>query len=307
MEDFYKILGITKNASKEEIKKSYRKLSMKHHPDRGGNKEMFQKINEAYQILGDERKKMSYDMQRENPLGGIFGQQDMGNMDGLFKMFFGGQMPQMGEPPMVQIFKNGVPLNPNMNPNMNPNVNRKPPAIIKTIEISLKQAYSGVNYPLEIERWVKEENTRRVEREKIYINIPVGIDDGEIIILKNKGNISTNNVCGDIKLYIKVINKTEFTRDGLDLLINKKISLKDALLGFSFELEHISGKSYKINNTNGTIIKPYYKKTIQGLGMIRENSNDKSKNIKGSLVIVFDVEFPRMLSQEQKDMLNKVL
>ena len=107
---------------------------------------------------------------------------DMGNMDGLFKMFFGGQMPQMGEPPMVQIFKNGVPLNPNMNPNMN----RKPPAIIKTIEISLKQAYLGVNYPIEIERWVKEENTRRVEREKIYVNIPVGIDDNEIIILKIK-------------------------------------------------------------------------------------------------------------------------
>ena len=99
---------------------------------------------------------------------------------------------------------------------------------IKTIEISLEQAYKGINFPLEIERWIKDENTRRVEKEKIYIDIPRGIDDGEIVVLKNKGNINGENSKGDIKLHIKVINKTQYVRDGLDLLLNKKISLKQA-------------------------------------------------------------------------------
>lgn len=304
MEDFYKTLGVDKNASAEEIKKTYRKLSMKHHPDRGGNKETFQKINEAYQILGDPTKKRNYDMQRDNPLNSLFGTGDSGgDMGGFFNMFFGGQMPENMGQPSVRIFRNGVPVQVNMQ--------RKPPAIIKTIEISMEQSYKGINFPLEIERWIKENNTRRVEREKIYVDIPRGIDDGEIIELKDKGNID-NNTNGDIKLHIKILNKTQYVRDGLDLLLSKKISLKQALLGFTFELEHISGKSYKLNNANGNIIKPYFKKTISGLGMVR---NRKSINgmsmmegeMKGSLIIAFEVEFPTSLTDKQKKALEEIL
>ena len=181
MEDYYETLGVEKGSSADQIKKKYRKLSMKHHPDRGGNKETFQKINTAYQILGDPVKKRNYDMQRENPLGNLFGQNGNADMGGFFNMFFGGQMPEGMGQPSVQIFRNGVPVQVNMQ--------KKPPPIIKTIEISLEQAYKGINFPLEIERWIKDENTRRVEKEKIYIDIPRGIDDGEIVVLKNKGNI----------------------------------------------------------------------------------------------------------------------
>ena len=310
MEDYYNVLGLTKNASAEEIKKTYRKLSMKHHPDRGGNKETFQKINEAYQVLGDEKKRQSYDMQRDNPLGNLFGNGG-GDMGGLFNMFFGGQMPEGMNVPNVQIFRNGVPVN-GMNGMNNMNVLRKPPAIIKTIEISLEQAYKGLNFPLEIERWVRENSTRRVEKEKIYVDIPKGIDDGEIIVLKDKGNITNENLKGDVKLHIKVINKTNFVRDGLDLLLSRKISLKEALLGFVFELEHLSGKSYKINNMNGTVIRPFYKKTISGLGMVRDRKTLNGQSmmtgeLKGSLVISFEVEFPTMLTSKQKEELERIL
>jgi DnaJ-class molecular chaperone len=188
--------------------------------------------------------------------------------------------------PMVQIFRNGV------------QVNRKPPTIIKTIEISLKQAYFGIKFPLEIERWIREINVRRMEKEKLYVDIPMGTDDGEIILLRNKGNV--DNSIGDVKLHIKVINNTGFIRDGLDLLLNKGINLKEALLGFNFEIEHLSGKSYKINNMNGTIIKPYYKKTIPNLGMVRNG-------IKGNLIISFEVEFPKILTDDQKEALGKIL
>jgi len=302
MENYYNILSVNENATAEDIKKSYRRLSMKHHPDRGGNKETFQKINEAYQILGEESKKRVYDIQRKNPFGNLFSEGgvstnigEMGDMGGLFKMFFGGGgMPNMGEP-NVQIFRNGIPLN----------INRKPPPIIKTINIDLKQAYSGLNYPLEVERWIKESGTRKVEKEKLYVTIPKGIDDGEIIILKNKGNVINDDVYGDIKLHIKVLNKTIYVRDGLDLLINKEITLKEALLGFIFEIEHLSGKSYKLNNMNGTIIRPYYKKTIEGLGMLRDTAN--KKNLKGNLIICFNVVFPTSLTDNQKEKLKDIL
>ena len=304
MEDYYETLGVEKGSSAEQIKKTFRKLSMKHHPDRGGDKATFQKINEAYQVLGDPTKRRNYDMQKENPLGNLFGQNGNADMGGFFNMFFGGQMPEGMGQPSVQIFRNGVPVQVNMQ--------RKPPPIIKTVEVSLEQAYKGLNFPLEIERWIKEDNSRRVEKEKIYVDIPRGIDDGEIVLLKGKGNVNGENSKGDIKLHIKVLNKTQYVRDGLDLLLSKKISLKQALLGFTFEIEHISGKSYKLNNTNGNIIKPFYKKTIPGLGMIRDRKSVNGMSMmegemKGSLIIAFEIEFPNNLSESQKKSLNEIL
>jgi len=299
MEDYYKVLGVEKSANSEEIKKRYRKLSMKHHPDRGGSKDTFQKLNEAYQVLGDPQKRKMYDVQSNNPLGNMFGD-NMNQMDGLFNMFFGGQMPNGMGQPNVQIFRNGIPVNSSINLN----VNRKPPTIVKSIEITLKQAYNGINYPIEIERWIREENTRRIENEKLYIDIPMGIDDGEIILIKDKGNIGVNGIMGDIKLHIRVKNNSHFTRDGLDLLLNKTISLKEALLGFIFEIEHLSGKTYKINNTNGTVIRPFYKKNVNKLGMKRKNKNTE---INGNLIISFEVLFPRDLTDSQKEKLGEIL
>lgn len=298
MEDYYNILGVSENASEEQIKKSFRKLSMKHHPDRGGDKNEFQKINQAYQTIGDPHKREQYNLKKNNPLAHLFGGGENVDMGGLFNMFFPSGGIPFGEEmnqPRVQVFRNGVPMNmPGRN------IIRKPPSIIKTVEISIQQAYKGVNLPIEIERWIKEDNTRRVEKEKLYVNIPQGIDDNEIILIKDKGNISSEELRGDIKLYIKVKNNTEFVRNGLDLLLNKKITLKQALLGFVFELDHISGRTYKINNMNGTIIKPFYKKNIPGLGMVRDDS-------KGFLIISFEIEFPKNLTDEQKEKLEEIL
>ena len=115
MQNHYKVLGVNENAKQEEIKKAFRKASLKNHPDRGGNKEEFQKINGAYQILGDPEKKKEYDNQRKNPFmrGGGFNM-NRGGPDEIFKMFFGNNMP-FGFPggPNVQIFQNGRPVNLN--------------------------------------------------------------------------------------------------------------------------------------------------------------------------------------------------
>ena len=123
--DYYSVLNVGKNATADEIRKSYRKLSLKHHPDRGGNAEEFKKINEAFQTLGDKQKKQQYDMQRNSPFVQMGGGDP--NIDNIMKMFFGGGgIPGMdngfshnvhfsmgGNMPNIQVFRNGRPVNIN--------------------------------------------------------------------------------------------------------------------------------------------------------------------------------------------------
>ena len=299
--NYYDILNIDKTSSQDEIKKSYRKLSLKYHPDRTtGDVEKFKQLNEAYQILGDEGKRKMYDMQSNNP---FFGTDGFGNngqfgnehMDGILKMFFGGGDP-FGNPiqsPNIRIFQNGNPINVQ-------NVLRKPTPIIKTIEITLEQSYNGMNYGLLIERWVLDNNIKKTEKENIYLSIPRGIDNNEIIILKERGNIINDAVKGDIKLFIKVTNNTEFIRDGLNLLYKKKITLKESLTGFSFDINFFNNKKLIINNESDMIIYPKFQKSIDDLGLFRDNKI-------GKLIIEFEVTFPNTLTEEQKNKLKEIL
>lgn len=307
--DYYNVLGINKNATQDEIKKAYRKMSMKYHPDKpSGNEDKFKEINEAYTVLSDKEKKSVYDFtgSKDGNVGVPFGGMNMpfgnfsfqtSNTDNIFendffKMFFNGQnnMDESGGP-NIRIFRNGVPVN-----NL-----RKPTPIIKNIPITLSQAYNGMNYPIEIERWIKQSNNVKItEKEKIYVNIPPGIDENEIIILRNQGNILNDEIKGDIKCFIKIKNDTEFKRSGLNLIYTKDISLKDALCGFSFVLHYIDGKQYTINNTSGKIINPGFKKQINNMGMKRDNQ-------KGNLIIEFNINFPDNLTSAQIKTLQETL
>ena len=143
------------------------------------------------------------------------------------------------------------------------------------------------------------ENIKKTEKENIYIEIPKGIDNNEIIILKGKGNVINEYNKGDVKLFIKITNNTIFNRKGLDLYYKKKISLKESLIGFDFDLNYFNNKIFTINN-NDFIIKPGYKKIINNLGMER-------KNVKGNLIITFEITFPEKLSKSQIKSLKNIL
>jgi DnaJ-class molecular chaperone len=316
--NLYEILNVKKNSSPEEIKKAYRKASLKHHPDRGGNAEEFKKIGRAFEVLGDEMKRRDYDMKISNPFfrGGndIFSADGemssgmpggmQGEMPDLFKMFFGsgpmdlGSMAGFSGPggmpghPNVHIFRNGKPVFTRHQ--------MKPSPITKTVNISLSDAYNGVNYPLKIERWIVMNNVKKIEEETIYVDIQKGIDSNEIILVSGKGNINENGIQGDIKIFIKIDKHNVLDRHGLNLVINKEIDLKDALVGFKFEIEHLNGKIYTINNTNGRIIYSGYKSVIEKMGMIRGNQI-------GKLIVVFHVNFPKNLSEEQRKKLKEIL
>ena len=84
-----------------------------------------------------------------------------------------------------------------------------------------------------------EQLEKRLEKEKMYVKINKGIDSGEIIIIRNKGNMINETLKGDIKLFIKVENKSDFKREGLNLKLKKTISLKESLTGFKFDIKHM--------------------------------------------------------------------
>jgi len=130
-----------------------------------------------------------------------------------------------------------------------------------------------------------------LENETVYVIVPKGIDEGEIILLKDKGNVMSETNKGDIKIFIKIDNNTEFKRIGLDLILEKTITMKEALCGFAFELKYITGRVYTITNNSGNIISHGYKKMIPNMGLTRENHT-------GNLIIIFDVKFPEKLSEE---------
>ena len=306
MDDFYKLLEVTENASQDEIKKSYRKLSLMYHPDKNnGNDEKFKKISEAYQVLSDTDERKKYDMGKNSPFGNGgpgHGMPFPTGMDPgeLFKMFFNGNsgMHAFGGNPMgnpmgnVRVFRNGQPLNMN---NLN-----KPPPIIKNVVISLEQAYKGDQHAVTIERWLFEDGMRKIENETLYIPIHKGIDDKEMIILREKGNVLDNNLKGDVKIIITIQNTSQFKRDGLNLILEKEISLKESLCGFSFIIGHISGKQLRFNSEKGDTIREGLVKVIANYGMERD------KHI-GNLCIKFTIIYPEKLTDEQVDKISEIL
>jgi hypothetical protein len=202
-------------------------------------------------------------------------------------------MPGMHPGSNVRMFRNGMPVN--FNESL-----QKPSPIIKNITIEIGNVLTGITMPVEIERWIIEGGNKVFEKETIYVDIPKGVDDNEIIILREKGNVVNDTCKGDIKLFIKVENKTEFVRNGLDLTIEKSISLKDALCGFNFELKYINGKTYTLNNNTGNIISDRYKKTIPNMGLVREGHT-------GNLNIIFNIQFPTSLSEDKINKLREIL
>ena len=191
---FYKVLGVNDKSTKDDIKKAYRALSLKFHPDRNPNNaeavSKFQKINEAYETLGDDQKREEYNMMNKNPFFKMMSQNGGGNMDmpfqdmdEIFSALFGGSLGGGGGGisfggPKIRIFRGGPKFEL-----------QKPSPIVKTVKISMEQVLAGGTIPVDIERWLVENDNKVFENETIYVTIPKGIDDNEIIMLKDKGKI----------------------------------------------------------------------------------------------------------------------
>jgi DnaJ family protein B protein 4 len=318
MSNHYDTLGVPRDADETAIKKAFRTLSLKYHPDRNSATDSiakFQAINEAYEHLSDPQRRAQYDAELNGfrPGGIHVMEPDIGNIFNM--MFGGGGMPMGGSGIHMQGMPGGIHVfhmggdsmfgGPGMGGmggmehifrQMN-----KPPSIIQNVDITFEQAYHGCTLHVNVEKWTIRNDLKITEIEVMYLTIPAGVDNEEVIVLRDCGNTVNEQLKGDVKFIVRVAGHPEFTRHGMDLILKKQLSLKEALTGFSFEVIHVNGKLLTLNNkTKSTVIHPNYKKTIPGLGMIRDNN-------KGNLIIEFDVIFPTSLTQEQIETLTSIL
>ena len=302
--NYYEILGVEINSSCEDIKRAYRKLSLIYHPDKNNSdidkSNKFKIISDAYLTLSNNILRDKYN--RENNLN-----QDYKKSE-LYTSKLEDMQPMQPMQPMHPI----QPMHPmqhlqHINNNLysyklsnNSYFNIELPKPIEIIkEINYHQSYFGDNIPIIINRNISVNNEKYTENETIYINIEPGIDNNEIIILKEKGNI-TNNIIGDIKIKIKLLDDNNYKRKGLDIIYTKNISFKESICGFSFVLTHINGKTYTINNNTGIIINPNYTTSIPKLGF------KKHDNI-GNLIINYNIEYPDKLQQNIIKQLENIL
>ena len=270
-ENLYEILNLKIDATDKEIKQSFRQLSLKFHPDKDNDpviKEKYLKIVEAYNILSDNKKKIIYD----NSLNKDDIKNDCQKLDI--------QKNKFTFPEFEEDFKGET--------------------IKIEMKIKLEESYFGCLKPISVFKtnyyWGKENK----EEETIYVKVPEGIDDNEIILIKEKGNNYNNILFGDIKVYIKICENSTFKRKGLDLIFKKEISLKEALCGVNFEILHLNKKKYLIKNDGETIINNNDIKKIINLGMKRDN-------YLGDLIIEFNIKMPEFITSNQKLKLKEIL
>jgi DnaJ-class molecular chaperone len=136
------------------------------------------------------------------------------------------------------------------------------------------------------------------ERETLYVDIPMGIDHNECIYLAEKGHV-IHNIKQDLKIMIQCIPHETFHRHGLEVVLKKNITLKEALLGTTLTFHHLNGKTYNLTSSP-EIICPGTRKRFPGLGMVRQHNT-------GDLYIEFTIVFPHTLSDAQRECIEQSL
>ncbi|KAL3617112.1 hypothetical protein CASFOL_039506 [Castilleja foliolosa] len=317
--DYYKILQVDKNANEDELKKAYRKLAMKWHPDKNQNNKKeaeakFKQISEAYEVLSDPQKKAVYDQYGEEGLkgqvpppdaagGATFFQTGDGsnvfrfnprNADDIFSEFFGfsGRLGGMrgGSPfsggSIFGSFAEGKPMSSGP---------RKAPPIEQKLPCRLEDLYKGATKKMKISREIFDASGKTLPVEEILtINIKPGWKKGTKITFPEKGNEQPNVISSDLIFIIDEKPHNVFTRNGNDLIVTQKISLADALTGYTVHLTTLDGRNLTIP-ING-VISPNYEEVVPREGM----PIPKEPMKRGNLRIKFDIKFPNRLTAEQK-------
>ena len=324
--DFYKILDVSRDASDAELKKAYRKLAMKWHPDKNpGSKQAqaekkFKEVSEAYEVLTDPKKKEIYDRYGEDGLQDGFGGGGNGGGHGfsqqhahdIFKEFFGGGGGGMGGDPFGGMGGGfggmvGDPFG-GMGGGM-PQQQRqrtKPPAVEQKLAVSLEDLFYGATKKLKITRKVLDASgNQKSKAETIEVPIRAGFKKGTKITFAEKGgDEDRNTIAADLVFEIDEKKHPHFARDGNDLIKTVKIDLVDAMCGWSSTVYTIDGKSIDVSVPH--VISPKYVKVICGQGM----PLSKSQSGRGDLKIKFDIQFPgddAILSEDQKKQVRSVL
>ena len=300
MKDLYSILNVDKNTEQSEIKKSYKKLAFKYHPDKNKDPEaipIFNEISEAYGILTDPDKKKIYDQFGYEAVSDKF-EGSINPLD-LFQSLFNVDFssPVMGGNIFMFSDLSSSPFPPGLNIKQ---------TMKYPLNLTLKELYQGTKKEFTIHHKSKE---NKMKKTNYIINIKKGSKNGDNIVVKEGGNyIPELNITED--LIIQVIEQSDqvYKRKGDDLYIEHTISLVEALCGCAVTIDHMDEiLSFKMDN----IIKPNTLYKLEGKGMpIKYNENELSENDSpkkyGDLIIDFTILFPTKLDEKRKDVLKKI-
>ncbi|PIA35127.1 hypothetical protein AQUCO_03600056v1 [Aquilegia coerulea] len=337
--DYYKILGVDKSAKDDDLKKAYRKLAMKWHPDKNPNNKKqaeakFKEISEAYDVLSDSQKRAVYDQYGEEglkgqvpppgaggPDGATFFQGGNGtttfrfnprNADDIFAEMFGFSTPfggmggaggggmrggskfggMFGGEDIFASFGDSGAMHHGP---------RKAPPIENKVPCSLEELYKGVTKRMKISREIADASGKTMSVEEILtINVKPGWKKGTKITFEEKGNEQPNIIPADLVFIIDEKPHSVFKRDGNDLVVTQKVSLVEALTGYTVRLTTLDGRNLTIPITN--VIHPNYEEVVPREGM----PIAKDPSMKGNLRIKFDVKFPTKVTPEQKSGLKRL-
>jgi DnaJ family protein B protein 4 len=319
--DFYDTLGIDRGASEAEIKKAYRKLAMKWHPDKNQDnkaesEKKFKAVSEAYEVLSDPKKKERYDQFGEDGLrdGGGFGGGGGGvDPHDIFAQFFGGGGGGMPGGGFGGIpgggFGGGMPGGFGGMPghghgrggqSSRPRKKKADP-IEQVLRLTLEEMYYGVQKNLKLTRTVIRNGREERVSETLSIDVKPGWKKGTKITFQEKGDETPETVAADIVFVIEEKKHPRFEREGDDLLKTVVVDLHEALLGTNVFVSTLDGKS--INVDVPEIVDPKYVKVLAGEGM----PLSKNPQTKGDLKLRFDIRFPKELSSAQRETLRECL
>ena len=351
--DYYEVLGVNKSSSKEEIKKSFHKMAHKYHPDKNkGDDTKFKEINEAYQVLSDDKKRSSYDQfgSADGPQGfggqGYGGQGqgfggfsnggmefDMGDLGDIFGDFFGGGMgrkqnSRRGRDIQTEIdlsfedsvfgIKRTVKINKQSVCKTCSGNGAKPGSKMDTCKVcngngqirevkhSILGNFASVKTCENCFGSGKIPSVKctdcngagvKKQDEEININIPAGINSGEMIRMNGLGEAIRGGAAGDLYIKMKIKKHPVFTRDGLNLDMDLSIKLTDALLGMTYKLKTLEGDILDVKIPEGINHNELLR--VRGKGV-------PSLKGRGDIILRIQVIMPSKLSRNTKDLIEKL-
>lgn len=277
MADHYSTLGVSKDATQDDIKRAFRKLASQHHPDKGGDTAKFQEIQAAYDILSNPEKRAQYDNPAPQFSEGFqqYGGMPPGFEDLINNMFGGGFSPFNGG-------WGNRPQQPQRNRTLN----------IQT-SITLEEAYHG-------KEMVANLTLPSGKDQILQIKIPAGITDGTVLRLSGMGDDSISSVPrGDIHLTVNIQPHSTFVRTGDDLNTTLNLSCIDAMTGKVAQVTTIDGKTLEVNIKAGIQHGQIMAASGYGMPMMKDN------RYKGRLLLHINIVVPDNLTDAQKQILKE--
>ena len=298
--DYYEILGVSRSASHDEIKRAYRALAKKHHPDRNPDdpsaEVKFKEVQQAYSILSDPKKRSEYDRFGEAGVGrwtrssqgqnvyqwGVGSSVDANDLEDLLSAFGGGERASVFE----QFFGRRQPHGHRRQPRAGANEE-------VTATLSFEQAIHGTSVTVQVR------GPRDADRRELEVKIPPGVEDGQKIRLKGRGQPGTDGGApGDLFLVCRIQPHPYFTRRGADIYLEVPVSVTEAVLGARIEIPSLDGRA-TITLPAGTL--GGTKLRLQGRGITTRNGTER-----GDQYAVIKIVPPSPLTAEQREQFERL-